>query len=246
VRTAQKVRLMHAMVRHMLLNDEREPWRKELGVPINQEDLAGTLMAFVWGTLDGLQKLGVTPPAAAQEQYLAAWRYVGRLMGLEEALIPTSMADAEYLKQRIQDRQIGPSEEGRMLTKALLDMMERNSELAPLKNMPAVLMRHFLPEDVSNFLGIPDHPVEKFAVAALELLAKGEEVLMRDSPMLQRAARSFSVHFIRWMVNVELGGRSAPFEIPLELHRRWGLSEEKTFWQRFVVWFRRGWWRLFG
>src|SRR5687768_16325233 len=45
VRTAEKVRLMHAAVRHLIRSDPKNPWDvKELGVPINQEDLAGTLM----------------------------------------------------------------------------------------------------------------------------------------------------------------------------------------------------------
>jgi len=248
VRTAQKVRLMHAMVRHMIENDREQPWPAELGVPINQEDLAGTLMTFVWGTMDGLSKLGVHPPAQAKEQYLSAWRYVGRLMGLEEALIPRTMAEAEHLKQRIQDRQVAPSEEGRALTKALLDMMERNSELPPLQGMPSTLMRHFLPENVADFLGIPKHPLERLAVDALELLAQGEEVSLRDSPAIQHAARYFSVHFIEWMINVELGGRSAPFVIPLHLQRRWGIGKETepTFFQRFLAWLARGWRRLFG
>lgn len=216
-------------------------------MPINQEDLAGTLMTFVWGTLDGLEKLGVHPTAEAKEHYLTAWRFVGRLMGLEESLIPSTMAEAEHLKQRIEDRQIGPSPEGRELTKALLDMMEQNSELPPLKAMPSALMRHFLPENVSDFLGIPKHPVEKLAIDALELLAKGEELLLH-SPLIQRAARSFSVHFTQWMINVELGGRSAPFVIPLHLQRAWGLGpkEEPTFWHQLLAWFARGWRRIFG
>jgi hypothetical protein len=248
VRTAQKVRLMHAMVRHLIQNDQKEPWPEELGVPINQEDLAGTLMTFVWGTLDGLEKLGVRPSARAKEHYLAAWRFVGRLMGLEEALIPSTMAEVEHLKQRIQARQVRASEEGRVLTKALLDMMERNSEIAPLKAMPAILMRHFLPEDVSNFLGVPVHPHEKVAIEAIELLCQGEAALLRDSPVIQRAARHFSVHFTQWMIDVELGGRSAPFVIPLELKRRWGLAgkSEPTFWVRLVAWCVRGWRKLFG
>ncbi|HEY3499830.1 MAG TPA: oxygenase MpaB family protein [Polyangiaceae bacterium] len=248
VRTIQKVRLMHAMVRHLIRNDRKQPWPAELGLPINQEDLAGTLTAFVWGTLDGLAKLGVHPSAEQKEQYLAAWRVVGRMMGLQEVLVPRDMAEAEALKQRIEDRQVAPSEEGRVLTRALLDLMERNSELPVLRQLPAALMRHFLPDPVPSYLGIPEHRLEILAVDALELLAKGEEWLMRESPAFERAARAFSVHFISWMVKVDLGGKSAPFVIPLELHRRWGLkgAEEPTFWARLWQWFGRALAGLFG
>ena len=74
VRTAQKVRLMHAGIRHLILVDTKAPWSVDaLGVPINQEDLLGTLMTFTWLILDGLAKLGVTLTPREQEAYLAAW-----------------------------------------------------------------------------------------------------------------------------------------------------------------------------
>src|SRR5713101_3917622 len=42
IRTAQKVRLMHAAVRHQLRHDKTVKWNDHTyGVPINQEDLAG-------------------------------------------------------------------------------------------------------------------------------------------------------------------------------------------------------------
>ena len=59
VRTAQKVRLMHAAVRHLLTHDPARPWEEDLGVPINQEDLAGTLMTFSCLVLEGLGRLGI-------------------------------------------------------------------------------------------------------------------------------------------------------------------------------------------
>ncbi len=245
VRTVQKVRLMHAMVRYFLQNDPSQPWPAELGVPINQEDLAGTLTAFVWGTLDGLARLGVAPPSDAQEDYLAAWRSVGRLMGIEPALLPKNMADATALRRRIEERQVAPSVEGRELTQALLEMMQENSDFAPLKHVPAVLMRHFLPERVADFLGVPEYPSE-LAVEALELVERGENKLLLDLPVLTRVARSFSLHFLNWMLNVETGGRSAPFVIPLELQRRWGLGKPASFWQRLLDWFGRSVRGLFG
>ena len=157
-------------------------------------------------------------------------------MGVEEVLLPRTMQEAEALKERIEKRQVAPSDEGRVLTRALLEVMRRNSELSPLQDLPAALMRHFLPERVSDFLGIPEHRFQELAVDALKLLTEGGELLLRESPELQRTARSFSIHFIRWMVDVQLGGRSAPFVVPLELRRRWRLTPEPTFSERLVQW----------
>ena len=239
VRTAQKVRLMHAMVRHMIQSDAN--WSADLGVPINQEDLAGTLMTFSWITLDGLDKLGVHLAPEARESYLAAWRAVGRLMGVDEELLPETVADAAILTERIQARQIGGSAEGRLMTEALLEMMKRNSGGELLGNMPAALMRHFLPAQVADFLGIPNkgwaHWVVKIAVA---LGAQIEHFAERWS-LLESLARYFSIHFIQWMITVDLNGRRAAFEIPDVLARRWHLDPdtEPTFFERLERWARR-------
>src|SRR5688572_8391504 len=71
IRTAQKVRLMHASIRHLIQNDPAAPWDvQELGVPINQEDLLGTPMTFTWLILDGLARLGVRLTPQEQQAYL--------------------------------------------------------------------------------------------------------------------------------------------------------------------------------
>lgn len=247
VRAAQKVRLMHAMVRHLIQNDSEHPWSKDLGVPINQEDLAGTLMTFSFITLDGLHKLGIHPPAEAEEQYLAAWRAVGRLMGVEPVLLPDTVADAELLTRRIQGRQIHESEAGRLMTRALLEMMAHN--FGPLfEPMPAAMMRHFLPGNVADFLGVPRFALQGLAAEVIAELASHTDKAIEESRVIERVARHFSTLMLQWMVNVELGGRSAPFEISEELRRRWRLDPETepTFWQRLLQWFSRFTRGLFG
>ena len=238
VRTAQKVRLMHAMVRYLIQHDQEHPWDDSLGVPINQEDLAGTLMTFSWITLDGLDKLGVHPSPRAKQQYLGAWRAVGRLMGLEQRLLPANLEEAEVLTRRIQARQVAPSEAGRLLTRALLDMVETASDTRCLRDMSSALMRHFLPSEVAEFLGVPRHALDNLLVDVVEVLADSDNDAMRELPLVGRAARSFSLHFIQWMIHVELGGRSAPFVIADQLRRRWRLDadSEPSFWSRLGEW----------
>ena len=47
-----------------------------LGVPINQEDLAGTLATFAWLPLEALHRLGVRIPDEDRDAYVAAWGVV--------------------------------------------------------------------------------------------------------------------------------------------------------------------------
>jgi hypothetical protein len=122
IRAVQKVRLLHASIRHLILTDSR-PWDTALGVPINQEDLAGTMMTFSTVILDGLRKFDITVPPAHAAAYLDAWCVIGRMMGIREELIPEDLESARVLTDTIQRRQIATSPEGRRLTSALLAAM---------------------------------------------------------------------------------------------------------------------------
>jgi len=93
------------------------------GLPINQEDLAGTLMSFSWIVLDGLEKLGAALTSDEREAYLHCWKVIGHLLGIRNELLPKNFDSARDLAAAIVRRQFGPSSEGKALTKALVDMM---------------------------------------------------------------------------------------------------------------------------
>src|ERR1039458_9425806 len=48
--TIQKVRLMHATIRR--LAPTAPTWKNDFGLPVNQEDLVGTMLAFSWIAVD--------------------------------------------------------------------------------------------------------------------------------------------------------------------------------------------------
>jgi ER-bound oxygenase mpaB/B'/Rubber oxygenase, catalytic domain len=139
-----RVRLVHAATRHRVLHDASRPWDvAELGVPINQEDLAGTLMTFSFVVLEGLEKLGIALAIEAREAWLDAWRVAGRALGIDAKLIPVDVADAGALTSVIRERQVASSPEGKALTRALVQSLE--DQLPPLmKGLPASLMHFFL------------------------------------------------------------------------------------------------------
>ena len=82
---ALQVRVLHAKVRKFLLNGkDRGSWDvNEFGIPINQEDMAATLLAFSVNVLSGLEFIsGKSLPDHEQRDYLALWRYIGWLLGV--------------------------------------------------------------------------------------------------------------------------------------------------------------------
>ena len=85
-KAALRVRLLHAKVRRRLLSKtgNRQWDTHHLGVPINQEDMAATLLAFSTNALLGCEMvLGRALPVQDRLDYLALWRYLGWLLGID-------------------------------------------------------------------------------------------------------------------------------------------------------------------
>jgi len=223
IRSAQKVRLMHAAIRHLLLNSTRTPWDlAELGVPINQEDLAGTLMTFSSQIMDGLDRLGLPLKPEEQEAYLDSWKAVGHLMGVHPTLIPHTIADAKILTATIERRQIAPSPEGKQLAQALLQMMDHASPRFA-HGIPPAIMRSLLPPDVSDFLGIPKSTVHKWVVSAMIGTARLIDQFTARRQHRTIVFRFLTMHLLQWMVTLNLG-RPARFEIPTTLSQKWNVQ----------------------
>ena len=234
-RTAQKVRLLHAAIRHLILVDKTDPWPiEELGLPINQEDLLGTLMTFTWLILDGLARLHVQLTPQEQQAYLDTWLAVGTLMGVEPQLLPKTVDEAKALTALIEKRQVAECPQGREMMAALLGMMQSNMPRM-FSTIPACLVREFLPQDVATFMGVPSHRLEEAMIrAADDALIPLQRFVNREA---KRSAlvRWFSIHLLRWMLTVELDGQPARFALPDSLQEDWQIAppdSEESFWKK--------------
>ena len=83
VATAQ-VRLLHAGVRRQLLKGgwDVDRW----GVPINQVDLARTLLDFTYVPIEAMRRLGVGFTADERDDVYHLFRHIGHLVGLDPIL----------------------------------------------------------------------------------------------------------------------------------------------------------------
>ena len=81
---ARGVRLFHGAVRHTILAQPEFRWpQDELGVPVNQEDLLGTLAAFTVTVIESLDEMGVTCTVEDRDAYLHLWLAIGHLLGVD-------------------------------------------------------------------------------------------------------------------------------------------------------------------
>ncbi|WP_250631571.1 oxygenase MpaB family protein [Rhodoflexus caldus] len=156
MRTVVTVRLMHAAVRYHIRRSGK--WNDEqLGVPVNQEDMAGTNLAFSFIIIQGLRKTG---HAIAHEQaaaFIHLWNVIGHFLGVQEQLLPADERVAARLDRAIAQRQFRPSPEGTALTRALIESIEENVTASPLmqvKGFVPAYMRFLLGDSIANLLRI--------------------------------------------------------------------------------------------
>ncbi len=165
IRKILKIRLMHAAIR--FFTEYHGTWDLAWGKPVNQEDMAGTNGAFSYIVIRGMRKMGIELADSDSEAYLHFWNVVSVIMGIDKALIPRNLREAFVMDKVIAKRQFRPSEEGKLLTKALLDTMEKFIENPLLKSFPAAQMRFLMGDEVSDMLGIPAVSFEKKLVGLI-------------------------------------------------------------------------------
>ena len=231
VRAAQKVRLMHAAVRHLIRSDPGAAWDvAQLGVPINQEDLAGTLMTFAYIVLAGLERLGLPVASSEREAYFHCWMAIGRMMGVCEDLIPVDVASGRELARQIFADQGESTPQGKELAKDLIQGYQR---LLPgfLSGMPASMMHFFLEQEAltgRNIAAMLDVPPPNWTLSVTRLAVSLDDFLSEHgiaNPLSSGVAGFIGRELIKGFLYAERGPGRASFSIPVELHETWSTGQ---------------------
>jgi hypothetical protein len=153
IRSIQKVRLMHAVVRYQILNGGK--WDLAWGKPINQEDMAGTNLSFSFIILQGLRKIGTSVSFEEAQAFLHHWAMIGYMLGLDEKLLVFQETQANILCKMIEKRSFKSSEHGINLSAALLESFKTTFPFNLLKGLAATYVRYLVGDEYSNMLEIP-------------------------------------------------------------------------------------------
>jgi hypothetical protein len=184
VAQAIKVRLIHAMIRHLVLRGDvadalvaprRVPrllarggtmpqvlyahgWDIDrLGLPCNQEELAYTLLTFNYVFLQGLRRLGLGLSKRDEEAYMHTWNVLGYVLGIEPGLMTDTMSDGARMFADVQAKsrgQVRQSDPRPALAGALVATMQRYIPPRVLKPFPVLLTRHLVGKEASCDLGL--------------------------------------------------------------------------------------------
>jgi hypothetical protein len=207
----RKVRLVHASVRCWLASDS------SFGsdVPINQEDMAGTALAFSATVLEGAQALGASFDETTADDFVHLWAVASSLLGARDDLLPRSFAEAMSLRRLIAERQYAPSDHGRRLMASLLSGMEAHC-LGP-RALPRMVVRYLVGERLADLLGVPAAPGPLGSLAALTFISTGygralSHVLGSVAPLLGKP-------LLEAVIAKKLRGGTASFELPYDRPR---------------------------
>jgi hypothetical protein len=222
IRAVQKIRLIHASVRNFI---PKRHWDAvTLGKPINQEDLALTLMSFSVLLLDGLDAFGVEYSSEEAESFIHTWNVIGHFMGIQEALLPASHQEAKELVKVILDRQAASSEAGIALTEALLAFTKSNIPFHKLENTSQYLIRFLIGDAYSEMLKVlpPEGCISILIPEAVKGVFKiGERLEHKVKEPMQFFMDEFSKIAAKKMVEYFDDYKKRNFVIPEEFMKAW-------------------------
>ncbi|MBB5858191.1 oxygenase MpaB family protein [Amycolatopsis umgeniensis] len=223
---AQKVRLLHASIRHHLRQGDR--WNvAELGVPICQEDMIGGQMMFSIQVLDALHRLGIHMSTDGAEAYYYAWRVVAAMLGVSIDHAPVDLDSAREFSDLYMTRHMGPSPEGASLTAQLIELYEEVVPGTLLDPLVAALVRYLIGDTCADWLQVPrtawDSAV-KVAPAVLGLL----DTLEDSSPLGAWALDRLGGLTTRFELSSLTRGRVMQYAIPEHLKKQYDVSPSRA------------------
>lgn len=217
---AQKVRLIHAVIRYYL---RKQNWDSaQYDEPINQEDMAGTLMSFSALILEGMEQLGIILEPVEKEAYIHCWRVVGHIIGLHDDMIPENSADALELGNSILDHQIAQSKQGSELMKALLEFQDRNTKAIMSSDSNIAMIRLMMGAKISDLMDVPK--IEQSKIDKLSLRIKRIAKIMEKmdhSLVLAMLLQFFTKHISLFMISRMTKSKIINFYIPRSLRTDW-------------------------
>ncbi|GAA1152438.1 hypothetical protein F4556_004108 [Kitasatospora gansuensis] len=222
---AQKVRLLHASIRHHLRRENR--WDEAaLGVPICQEDMIGGQMMFSIQVLDALHRMGIHISNEGAEAYFYAWRVVGAILGIDTAAAPADLEQARDFSDLYMARHMGPSEEGVALTRQLIDLYEEVVPGTLLDPVVAALIRYLIGDTCADWLQVPRSAWDK-AIGLTPTLLGVLERIEDVSPLGAWALDRLGDLTARLELSSLTRGRVMQYAIPEHLKNDYGITSAK-------------------
>jgi Squalene-hopene cyclase C-terminal domain/ER-bound oxygenase mpaB/B'/Rubber oxygenase, catalytic domain len=228
IRTARRVRLMHAAIRKLV----REGGTASDVMPISQFELMGTLMTFSVVVTDGLRALGIPVSEDEANAWFQVWRGVGKVLGIEVpdlVSLETAADGADFFDHIRQDW--GFSEEGATLARVTLDLTKELLPGTEFDGIGPTLVRHLAGERCADILGIEPADWTKILIESSPLVSTilgrvvGRVYETPLTPLLQQAAYGT----MEALARQEREGKGVLFSISPQILNGWRNRFQTSF-----------------
>jgi hypothetical protein len=160
-------------------------------VPINQEDMAGTNLAFSYVILSGLERLGFAVDHQSKEAFLHIWNVIGYGLGVDDRLLPMNMKEAYWLERKIRERQFASSFEGKELTRLLLEHYKVTIPDKRLKGLVTPQVQYLVGEEVGDLLDIRTSTFDKWILRGFISVQRFKNIFLPHHPTFEDAMTAF-------------------------------------------------------
>jgi hypothetical protein len=211
--TANKTRLVHAAVRHLL--PQSPHWRAvtDEQTPISNGDILVTFHSLGTFVHRKLLEWRVPMPAADEEAFLHQWQVALHLLGVRDEFIPQTWAAADAQSARVLTPLLAPTVEGKELAQDLLGLTAQ-IDLGVTRGFLNEFVRYVLSDAVGDWLGLP----RDYAAAALIRTGWPAYIAFREG-LLPIAPAGFSLfdQFLRALAMLFLNRGTSPTSTPITI-----------------------------
>lgn len=194
-RTVMEVRLLHAMVRKYL---REQGWdTTKYDEPINQEDMAFTIIEFDYLAQRGMERMGASLSDDDKAASHHLWRFMARQNGLCDEMLTDSLDEEIYQYQRIRERQYDPNHEGRMLAQAVITALARQPPFNLSEELLFELSRICLGDDLADVYELPRSAFWWRAVMAYKGMNKLSTYSHYHVPGMARLSEAMNLRMLR-------------------------------------------------
>lgn len=182
--TANKTRLVHGAVRHLLPQSPQWKAVTDESTPISAADILVTFHSLGTYVHRKLLDWQVPFPAADQEAFLHSWQVALHLLGVPDEYIPQTWAAADAQSAQVLTPILAPTTEGVELAEDLLGLTAQ-VDLGVTRGFLNEFVRYVLSDDVGDWLGLK----RDYTAAALVRTAWPAYILFREglSPVMPGA-----------------------------------------------------------
>jgi hypothetical protein len=215
VRSAQKIRLLHATMRYHV--SRQDDWEPKWGLPINQEDLVGTLLSFSVVIPRGLACLGVNLPTEDRDAFFHIWRVIGHILGVDKQLSPARFDEGANLWDTILRRQQAHSGAGTALTKGVLDFIREVLPGPVFAGVGPTLIRHIAGDAAADLVDVPPADFTKITAQPASALNFGYSTAGGAVPVAADLAGKLGMVVFKQGLLMTNKGRRYEWQVPTGL-----------------------------